>query len=193
MDSAVLPARMLCPVKGVSGVASLLAPTPRSGWQGTDLTSVHHRPQAFLCAPGCVSSWREFSPTRASTLDRQRWASKMTGKTLPEVEWDPPWWWALIVKKCTCGTLMGPAHSSLRERETSMGSARPSALSLVVPKAGCHHTEHLALRWWHSELVIIVRVYIWSVRPCLRYTSHVHCLSLNLHMFLLFLYRILLF
>ena len=28
-----------------------------------------------------------------------------------------------------------------REREMSMGSARPSAPS-------CHHTEHLALRWW---------------------------------------------
>ena len=48
MDSAVLPAGMLCPVKGKSGVTSLSALTPRLGWQGADLTSVSHRPQTFL-------------------------------------------------------------------------------------------------------------------------------------------------
>ena len=71
----------------------------------------------------------------------------MTGKTVPEVEWDPPWVWAQIVKRCTCGTLMGPTHSSPREQERYLWALLGPLLPLVVPKAGCHYTEHLALRW----------------------------------------------
>ena len=109
----------------------------------------------------------------------------MIGKTVPEVEWDPPWGWALIVKGCTCGALMHPAQSSPRERERCLWVLLGPLLPLVVLKAGCHHTEHLALRWWPllSALVTFAHMYIQGVRPSLSYSSHVHCLSLDLHMF----------
>ena len=68
-----------------------------------------------------------------------------------------------------------------------MGSARPSALS-------CGLEVWLSPYWAPSAEMMttalctvftFAHVYIWSLRPSLSYTSHVHCLSLDLHMFLL--------
>ena len=80
---------------------------------------------------------------------------------------------------------MHPAQSSPREREMSVGSSRPSAPS-------CGPEGWLSPYWAPSAEMMttalctvftFAHVYIWSLRPSLSYTSHVHCLSLDLHMF----------
>ena len=91
---------------------------------------------------------------------------------------------------------MHPAHSCPRERERCLWALLGPLLPLVVLKAGCHHPEHLGAEMMTIALCTVftfARMYIRSIRPSLSYTRNVHCLSLDLHMFLLFPYRILIF
>lgn len=165
MDSAVQPARTLCPVKGELGVASFSALTPGRGLTGhwsyiCGFTGHRHScvPLALWAAEGSLVSQ---APTRPSALttkgEHLRWQENFYRSGV-----DQPWGWALIVKRCTCGTLMRPAHSSPRERgererEMSMGSARPSA-----PSAG---PEGWLSPYWapSTEMMTtaLYTVYIW--------------------------------